>query len=90
MNNWYNPANDNRFQKHKRIGVDINNFFEITWPTWSLWSDIECHPDKKYPNSDLPIFFVQSKYHKDRYYKISMWDACAPGPCSIFGTIEFF
>ncbi len=83
------PMNDNRFTE-KWAGIDINNFFDITWPDWTLGSDIECRPDKDFPENYSSIFFVQSIHHKNKYYKISMGDWCAPGPCSIFWTIEFF
>jgi hypothetical protein len=86
----YDFKKNTRFQSHWRIGVDTKQFFNITWPWGSLWSDVECKPDKEYPDSYWLILFVQPVAHKDRYYKISMWDACAPGPCSIFGRIEFF
>lgn len=89
--NWYDFAKDSWFKEHKWKWVDTNNFFSITWPGWSLGSDIACRPDKQFSANLWPsILFVQSKYHKDRYYKVSMPDGCAPGPCSIFGNIEFF
>lgn len=86
----YDFNKDSRFNLHGWKWVDTANFFDITGPWWSLWSDIECRPDNEFPNIYWPIFFVQSLYHNDRYYKISMSDGCAPGPCTIFWTIEFF
>lgn len=87
---WYDLTKDSWFQSHERSGVDTNNFFTIGWLWWWLWSDTSCHPDTVYPENYWSIFFVQSRYHTDRYYKVSLSDACAPGPCSIFGKIEFF
>lgn len=85
------PQYDQRDKREKkRPWIDINNFFDISWLEWASWTDIQCRSDKEYPDSYLSTFFVQSRYYKDRYYKISMWDACAPGPCTIFWKIEFF
>jgi len=53
-----------------------------------VW-DEECSPDKQFPQNDLIISFVMDSKKPNKYYKFSKGD-CAPGPCSIFGKIEFF
>lgn len=81
---------DDPYFKNKFLGIDFTTYIEITGPGGSLWSDIECNPDKEFNKNRNIIVFFESKYHKDRYYKLSFGDACAPGPCSIFGNIEIF
>lgn len=45
--------------------------------------------DKQLPSNMNWISFYMNPQKPDRYYKFSYAD-CAPGPCSIFGDIEFF
>lgn len=70
----------------KWTGFDTKNIFGISRPYDP--DTTLCSYDNQYPNRNS-IVFVQSLYHKERYYKVSFGDACAPGPCSIFGKIEF-
>jgi len=55
----------------------------------NLASDGICKMDKQLPSNPSPISFYMDPKKPDRYYKFSYGD-CAPGPCSIFGDIEFF
>lgn len=50
----------------------------------------ECQTDKEFPKHEMPVVFVMDPKHPEKYYKLGMSDWCAPGPCSIFGKIEFF
>jgi hypothetical protein len=38
----------------------------------------------------MPVIFVMDPKHPERYYKLWVSDWCAPGPCTLFGNIEFF
>lgn len=55
---------------------------------WNLASNWDIF-DKEFPENMLSISFVMNPKKPNRYYKISHGD-CAPGPCTIFGNIEFF
>lgn len=75
---------------HSRSGIDMQNAFEIIWQDNSVGPDSSCqHPDKENPDTPFGIYYVQSKYQQDRYYKISYPSACAP-TCQTFTDIEFF
>jgi hypothetical protein len=54
---------------------------------WNLSSNWEIF-DKAFPENYLNIAFVMNPNKPEKYYKFSYGD-CAPGPCSIFWTIEF-
>ena len=45
--------------------------------------------DLEFPENTLSIAFVMDPQHPEKYYKFSYGD-CAPGPCSVFDSIEFF
>lgn len=45
--------------------------------------------DKQFPENTFSIAFVMDPSHPEKYYKFSYGD-CAPGPCSVFDSIEFF
>lgn len=60
----------------------------ITSEDWNLASNGEIF-DKEFPENPFNIAFVMDSKKPDKYYKFSYGD-CAPGPCSIFGKIEFF
>lgn len=47
--------------------------------------DDEDTPGKNWYN---PVRYFEHP-NKDKYYKLVFTDGCAPGPCSMFGTIEF-
>jgi hypothetical protein len=51
-------------------------------PNWKTF-------DKQFPENILSISFVMDQKKPNKYYKLSHGD-CAPGPCTIFGNIEFF
>ena len=51
-------------------------------PNWKIF-------DKQFPENILNISFVMDPKKPNKYYKFSHGD-CAPGPCTIFGNIEFF
>ena len=59
----------------------------ITSADWNLASNWEIF-DKEFPDNPLSISFVMDPNKPEKYYKFSYGD-CAPGPCSIFGNIEF-
>ncbi len=56
---------------------------------WNLASNWEIF-DKEFPENMLSISFVMDPKRPNKYYKIATSDGCAPGPCTIFGNIEFF
>lgn len=60
----------------------------ITSEDWNLASNWEIF-DKEFPDNPFSIAFVMDPKRPDKYYKFSYGD-CAPGPCSVFGKIEFF
>lgn len=64
------------------------NVIYITSEDWNLSSNWEVF-DKQFPLNRLNISFFMDPKHPNKYYKLSYGD-CAPGPCSIFGNIEFF
>jgi hypothetical protein len=45
--------------------------------------------DTEFPQNHYLIFFVSNPENPSLYYKISYFPDCAPGPCSIFGKIDF-
>lgn len=49
-----------------------------------------CTYDIQFPQREMPLVFVMNPKKPNKYYKIATSDGCAPGPCSIFGNIEFF
>jgi len=49
-----------------------------------------CVHDTEFSKRELPIVFVMDPKYPEKYYKLAISDWCAPWPCSIFGTIEFF
>lgn len=63
-------------------------FIHITSLDGNLASNGEIF-DKQFPNNGSFITFFIDPKKPDKYYKLSHND-CAPGPCSIFGNIEFF
>lgn len=73
----------------QRSGKDENNFFEITSPDGIMWDGSQCLPDNENPDTPFGIYYLQSLYHQDRYYKISYPAACAPS-CWMFSYVEFF
>ena len=64
------------------------NIIYIASKDWNLASNWEIF-DKEFPLNRLSISFVMDPQYPEKYYKFSYGD-CAPGPCSIFGKIEFF
>jgi hypothetical protein len=48
-----------------------------------------CIQDKEFPKNTSNIIFLMDPKKPNIYYKISFSSDCAPGPCSIFGEIEF-
>ena len=49
-----------------------------------------CIYDTQFPQREMPLVFVMNPKKPNKYYKIAISDWCAPGPCTIFGNIEFF
>lgn len=83
-----NPdINSNSFDEWS--GIDIHIFFEILNSDENVWSDSLCKPDNRNTETPFGIYYFQSIYHQDRYYKISYPAACAP-TCWMFTNIEFF
>jgi hypothetical protein len=81
----YNSDKDTWF-KDRRPNIDRKNFFDIA----PLDTAEDCHADTDFPESYMSIIFLQHPADASRYYKISFGDACAPWPCTIFGSIAFF
>ncbi len=46
--------------------------------------------DTQFPQREMPLVFVMNPDKPEKYYKLAIGDGCAPGPCTIFWTIEFF
>lgn len=65
-------------------------WFQAVFTENSDHNNDTCKMDKQFPNRRMPVEFVMDPKHPEKYYKIGMSDWCAPGPCSIFGNIEFF
>lgn len=65
------------------IGFEVIYFEDST-----QWT--RCTIDKEFPQREMPIMFVMNPKKPNIYYKLWTQDWCAPGPCSIFGDIEFF
>lgn len=55
------------------VSNDGNVYNDCAWEDWENWV--------------WPIIFIESK-DWEKFYKVSIWDWCAPGPCSIFWKIE--
>ena len=55
------------------VSNDGNVYNDCAWEDWENWG--------------WPIIFIESK-DWEKFYKVSIWDWCAPGPCSIFWKIE--
>ncbi|PJA48345.1 MAG: hypothetical protein CO170_02995 [candidate division SR1 bacterium CG_4_9_14_3_um_filter_40_9] len=73
------------------ISKHIKGFQEIAISSidGNFAGDENCKLDKQLPGNLMYISFYMDPKKPDRYYKFSYGD-CAPGPCSIFGDIEFF
>ncbi len=67
-----------------------NDMVSARFSDTSITENTCIHQDKKFPNNDLQIVFIYNPQNPSAYYKVSFGDWCAPGPCSIFNTIEFF
>lgn len=65
------------------IGFDVI-YVEDKYP------DVKCTLDTMFSQRIMPIVFVMDPKHPATYYTLAMNDACAPGPCTIFGNITFF
>lgn len=65
------------------IGFDVVYIEDKDWQT-------TCTYDTQFPQRKMPLVFVMHPKNPNKYYKIATSDWCAPGPCSIFGKIEFF
>ena len=52
--------------------------------------DGSCIFDKQYPKNKRLVQFYMNPKHPEKYYKVSFGTDCAPGPCTIFGRVEFF
>lgn len=61
----------------------------ISSADWNLAWDENCILDKNNPENLNPVVFVSQTDNSEEYLKISIWNACAPGPCSVFWEIKF-
>ena len=67
-----------------------NNLVSIMFSDISPMWNTCIQQDIGFPQNDWFIMFFYDPEFPTTYYKISFIDWCAPGPCSIFGKIEFF
>ncbi|PZM87594.1 MAG: hypothetical protein DLD55_00450 [candidate division SR1 bacterium] len=73
------------FREVKGIGLSING------GSWSSAEPTKCYSDDQDDSMDRGspnIGYFEPDNDKNRYYKLKYGDACAPGPCTIFGKIE--
>ena len=61
----------------------------ISSEDWNVVGDEGCVLDENSPENSNPVVFVSQTNNSEKYLKISVGDACAPGPCSVFWEIKF-
>lgn len=69
--------------------LETKEFIAASFSDTSLVKNT-CIQDKDFPTNEANIIFLMDPKHTEKYYKISFGCCCAPGPCTIFGNIEFF
>jgi len=67
-----------------------NETVSVMFSDTSTTENTYTQQDLDFSNNNNSIIFLYTPKNPSVYYKVSMWDWCAPGPCSIFGKIEFF
>jgi hypothetical protein len=67
-----------------------NNLISAMFSDKSLTGNTCIQKDTDFPKNEQLIVFLYNPKNPTVYYKISLGNACAPGPCTIFGNIEFF
>ena len=76
----------------RKYNIDQNLWIHFEW-AWDYYYEFvkddgniynDCIPEEW---DHFPMVFIESK-NWERFYKIGIWDWCAPWPCSIFWKIE--
>ena len=86
---------------HKRLYEDLGNkivFWALNETIYDIHNEDEfwrifyeeCVADDEATEPDYRIVRYFESPDKTKYYKMVFTDWCAPGPCSMFGTIELF
>lgn len=94
LENLLNMAYWSSWCNLRKYNINQNLWTHFEW-AWEYYYEFINDNGWVFNNCDweewdyFPIIFIESN-NWERFYKIAIWDACAPGPCSIFWKVEIY
>lgn len=90
LNKWC-FAQPYEYEWQNKVYGNINNnmIYNIVDKDWNIWWE-DCIADNEATEQNYRLVWYFESLDKTKYYKLVFSDWCAPGPCSMFGTIELF